>query len=203
MDREESSHSMPLPQQPTLRQSRGKQVRRIAIPISLFLFGMVIGIIALLISLLVISGNRPVLSTAQSPQRSDILVQAGNQYITHLVQRNLRTSGLVNVSNVAVTMAQGDQMMISGDEQILFGVSRPFSVIVQPIIRSCQLEMHVLHADLAGIPITSFIANFEGRINQELFAKSGSLPNGFAYCKTSVRTNPQQGLLITFSAKPV
>ncbi|GAC1635655.1 MAG: hypothetical protein NVS4B7_21770 [Ktedonobacteraceae bacterium] len=203
MDRQQPSHSMPLPQQPAPHQSRGKRLRSVAIRASLFLAGMVFGIIALLLTLLVISGNRPVLSTAQSPQRSDILIQAGNQYITHLIQRDLQASGLVNTSNVTVTMAQGDQMTISGDEQILFGVSRPFSVIVQPIIRSCQLEMHVLHADLAGIPITSFIVNFEGRINQELFAKSGSLPNGFEYCKTSVRTDPRQGLFITFSAKPV
>jgi hypothetical protein len=140
MDRQQSSHSMPLPQQPAPRQSRGKQLWRIAIPTSLFLFGMVFGIIALLISLFVISGNRSVLSTAQSPQRSDILVQAGNQYITHLVQRNLQASGLVNASNVAVTMVQGDQMTISGDEQILFGVSRPFSVIVQPIFAPVSLR---------------------------------------------------------------
>ena len=202
MDVQHTSNSVQKVQPPAPKQPRSS-IQRIVIPTSLFLLGIVFGMFALLTAALYISGERQVLPTTKPPQGSDIVVQVGIRYITHLVERGLQASGLVNASNVTVTMVQGDQMTINGDEQLFLGVIRPFSIVVQPTISSCQLEMHVIKADLAGISRTGFVANFEGRVNQELRAKSGSLPGGFEYCKTSVRTDPQEGLFITFSAKPL
>lgn len=203
MDAQHTSNSVQKVQPSAPKQPRSGSIQRIVLPTSLFLLGIVFGMFALLTAALYISGERHVLPTTKPPQGSDIVVQVGIRYITHLVERDLQASGLVNASNVTVTMVQGDQMTINGDEQLFLGVTRPFSIVVQPTISSCQLEMHVIKADLAGISITGFVANFEGRVNQELLAKSGSLPGGFEYCKTSVRTDPQEGLFITFSAKPL
>jgi hypothetical protein len=188
--------SAPLPQQP--RRSRKRQL---IIPAITFLAGITFGLVAVLIFLLGISGDRQSVSTPLPPQTSDLVAQAGRAYITHLVERDLRASGMGNVQNVQVTLEKGDQITIEGDDQLVV-FTRHFVIVVQPFIEDCQLKMRVLHADLAGIPITGFVASFEGRINQELQAKSGSLPSGFEYCKTSVRTDPQ-GLYITFSAKPL
>jgi hypothetical protein len=143
------------------------------------------------------------LATPQATQGGDIVIQVGVAYVTHLVDRDLKASGLVNASNVQVTMAQGDLLTINGDEQIAFGITRPFTIVVQPLIHSCQLQMHVISANLAGIPVTQLVANFEGSVNQELVSKAGSLPSGFVYCKTNVHTDARNGLFITFSAKPV
>ena len=130
------------------------------------------------------------------------MVQAGPAYITHLVDRGLRNSGMLNASHVLVTFERGDRMIITGDDQIAFGFSGHFTIVVQPLIASCGLKIHVLQANLAGIPVTGFVATFEDQVNQQLQSKPTTLPSGFVYCETSVRTDPQ-GLYLTISAKPV
>lgn len=167
------------------------------------LVGIIVGIAATMLVALSIGGKRPVLATPSSTQGADIIIQVGITYISHLVTNDLKSSGLVNASNIQVTMVQGDLMTINGDEDIAFGITRPFTIVVQPLINKCQLQMHVISANLAGISLTQLVANFEGRIDQELQSKDSALPSGFTYCKTSVRTDPQNGLYITFSAKPV
>jgi len=175
---------------------------RIVIPVVTFLLGIVVGVIAIVLYALSISGHGHVLSTPSSPQSSDLIVQVGPAYITHIVDSNLRAAGVVNASNVQVTLGHGDQMTISGDYQLIFGLSRHFTLVLQPLIASCQLKVHVLEADLGGIPITVFVASFENQINSQIQSKPLNLPAGFQYCETSVRTDPQ-GLYVTISAKPV
>lgn len=195
----------PSPDEPRSGSPRGwlrsRAGRMVTLSIAL-LVGIIVGIVSTVLVALSIGGTRPLLATPQATG-GDIVIQVGVVYVTHLVDRDLKASGLVNASNVQVTMAQGDLMTINGDEQIAFGITRPFTIVVQPLIRNCQLEMHVVSANLAAIPVTQLVANFEGRINQELVSKAGSLPSGFIYCKTSVRTDARNGLFITFSAKPV
>lgn len=166
------------------------------------LVGIFVGIVASLLFALSIGGSRPALSTP-SAQGGDIIIQGGIVYTTHLVNNGLRSSGIVNASNVQVTMAQGDLLTIDGDDQLIFGLTRHFTIVVQPIIRACQLQMRVLSANLAGIPVTQFVATFENRINQQLQSKPSALPSGFIYCETGVRTDPRAGIFITVSATPV
>ena len=200
-----------LPSEPSPRKPRSgnlrawlrSRVRRIVTLSVVLLVGIVVGIVSTILFALSIGGSRPMLSNPSQTQSGDIVIQVGIAYITHLVAKDLQASGMVNASNVQVTMVQGDLMNINGDDDIAFGITRPFTIVVQPLVHNCQLQMHIVSANLAGIPVTSLVANFEGRINQELQSKSGTLPSGFIYCKTSVRTDPQNGLFITFSAKPV
>ena len=172
------------------------------VPSITFLLGIVLALMAIALYALVISANGSALSTPQPPQSSDIVVQAGPAYITQLVDRGLRKSGMVNASNVQVTLQSGDRMTINGDDQLAFGFTRHFTIVVQPVIASCQLKIHVLQADLGGIPITGFVLLFEDQVNQQVQSKPTTLPAGYAYCETSVRTDPQ-GLYLTVSAKPV
>jgi len=109
---------------------------------------------------------------------------------------------MLNASHVQVTFERGDRMIINGDDQIALGFTGHFTIVVQPLIASCRLKIHVLQANLAGIPITGFVAMFEDQVNQQLQSKPATLPSGFVYCETSVRTDPQ-GLYLTVSAKPV
>ena len=187
----------PAPQKP-----RRRRIGCFVIPGITFLLGILLGVTAIGLYVLSISANRTALSTPQPPQSSDIVVQAGPAYITHLVDRGLKNSGIVNASNVQVTLQSGDRMTINGDDQLAFGFTRHFTIVIQPVIASCQLKIHVLQADLGGIPITGFVVLFEDQINQQLQSKPTTLPVGFVYCETSVRTDPQ-GLYLTVSAKPV
>ena len=181
---------------------RGCKGRVITFCIALLL-GIVLGIVATLVFALSMGGSRPVLTTSQTTQEGAIIIQVGISYTAQLVAKDLRATGLVNASNVQVTMAQGDLMTITGDEEIAFGFTRPFTIVIQPVISQCQLQMHTVSANLAGIPVTTLVANFENTINQELQSKNGTLPSGFVYCKTNVRTDAHAGLFLTFSAKAV
>jgi len=200
--------SKPLvPQSPPLTRSRAE---RIVIPGIAFIFGIGIGVVGLILYTLVIASERRVVVPSLSSPGGDIIVQVGPAYITHLVNTDLRQSGLPgNVENVQVMLADSDrihraQMTITGSEQIsTLGIemTSPFTVVVQPYIEDCQLKVNVLHADFSGITVTAFAASFEGQINQQLVMNPGILPTGFKYCLTNVRTRPQ-GLFLTYSATP-
>jgi hypothetical protein len=192
----------PKPRFSSLRAWLRSRTGRIVTLSVVLLVGIFVGIAATLLFALSIGGTRPALSTP-SAQGGDIIIQGGIVYTTHLVNNGLRSSGIVNASNVQVTMAQGDLMTIDGDDELIFGLTRHFTIVVQPIIRNCQLQMRVLSASLAGIPVTQFVATFENRINQQLQSKPSALPSGFIYCETSVRTDPRAGIFITVSATPV
>lgn len=178
---------------------------RIILPSLTFLLGILIGVGAILLYALSIAGNGQILITSTSHEGGDIIVQVEPAYITHVVASDLQSSGLPGqVSNVKVTLARGNQMTIAGDDQFTLlgvGVTRHFTVVVQPLVNHCQLQMHVLHADLQGIPVTAFVANFEGQINQQLQVKPTNLPKGFVYCITAVRTDPK-GVFVTYSTTP-
>ena len=48
------------------------------------------------------------------------------------------------------------------------GVTKHFQLVVQLFIASCTVHIHVIHADLSGIPVTGFVQVFESNINQQL-----------------------------------
>ncbi len=204
------------PKQPTSQEKRPRfarirgwlrsRVGRIILPIVTLLLGVGIGVAAILLYALLIATEGRVLITPLPPPGADIVAQVGPTYITHLVDKDIRASGVPgDIENVRVKLVRGDQMTITGDDQLGalgIGVTRHFTIVVQPFVRSCQLQMHVLHADMGGIPVTGFVATFEDQVNQQLQVKPTGLPKGFVYCTTSVRTEPQ-GMFVTYSATPV
>jgi hypothetical protein len=138
--------------------------------------------------------------------QGDIIVETDRAFLSHLVSMNLSNAGLPGIiRNVNVELVNGDQMAINGDDTFsLFGIgiTRPFTVIVQPYVRSCALLIHVVQADLSGIPVTGFVSSFESQINQQLAQKPTGLPEGFQYCATGVRTTPD-GMFVTYAATPL
>jgi len=184
---------------------------RVIVPGVALVLGVGIGVVGLLLYALSLSTEGRVLVTPLPPPGGDIIVQVGTTYITRLLIKDLQSSDLPgSVENVRVMLADSDrihsaQMTIIGDEQIgVFGIgaTRPFTIVVQPFIRDCQLQVNVLHADFSGVTVTGFAATFEGQINQQLEVKPGGLPAGFQYCTTNVRTKPQ-ALFLTYSATPI
>src|SRR5579864_5510026 len=165
---------------------------RIIVPIVALVLGILLGLLALL--LYGLSGEGKVI-VVPATGKGDIIVEADRAFLTHLVEMNLRSAGMPGtIQNVEVDLATGDQMTINGDDAFgLLGVNvtKHFDFVVQPYIASCMLQVHVVHADLSGIPVTGFAPAFEGQINQQLAQKPSGLPRGFKYCTTSVRTIPE------------
>ena len=203
-----------LPPEPEARPPRLAKLRswlrsrkgRVVFPLATFAIGM---ITALLIVLLVFLSLTKDIAAIKAPSSSqgDIVIQVGPKYITRVVAQDLLAAGLPGtIKNVQVTLVRGDQMNIDGDEQLpLLPGLQPtahFTVNLQPYIHNCQLQVHILHVDLAGLSVTGFATNFENQINQQLRTQATSLPQGFKYCQTGVRTDPT-GLFITYSATPV
>ena len=185
-----------------LRRWLRSRAGRIVIPLVALLLGIIIGIGSLF--LYGLSGDGKTLPVP-GPGKTDISVVADRAYITSIVSMNLRESGLPGtVENVQVDLASGDQFTINADDAFSIlgiGFTRHFTVIIQPYIGSCSLQVHVIHADLSSIPVTGFVSAFESSINQQLQQKPTALPLGFQYCATSVSTQPA-GLLLTYTAIP-
>jgi hypothetical protein len=198
----------PEPRPPRLRRLRSwlrSRAGRVIFPIATFAVGMLTTLIIVLLVVLSIGGDRPLVSNP-GVSGGDIIIQIGPTYITHLIEQNLQTAGLPGtVKNVQVTLASGDQMTVNGDDQFsVLGLSftRHFTIVLQPYVSNCQLQVHVIHVDLSGIPVTRLVPNFENQINQQLHVSTTNLPQGFTYCAVGVRTTPS-GLFMTYSAKPV
>lgn len=188
-----------------IRSWLGTRPGRITLLSIVFLLGFVLGIAALLFYALSISSNSIAVVTSPSPQTGSIVVQVSNTYISELIQKNVQSAGLPGkVQNVHVSLAHNSPIIVTGDDVFtLLGVpvTRQFTIELQPYVTLCQLHMHVLHADLGGIPVTGFVSTFEGQINQQLQVKVSNLPQGFVYCTSGVRTETQ-GMFIIYSATP-
>lgn len=189
-----------------LRALTSSRMRRVLLACIFFLFGLLCGIVGIFVLLLGVSSDNAAVVNPSPPATNGIVVQVGSAYITKLVSNALKTSSLPgSIQNVQVTLANGDQATITGSDQISvlgIGMTRHFTVVIQPYVSSCQLHVHVLHADLGGIPVTGFAAAFEGQINSQIQVNLSKLPRGFTYCTTSVRTD-LQGVYVTYSATPV
>lgn len=185
-----------------LRRWMRSRAGRIVIPLVALLLGIVIGIGSLF--LYGLSGDGTTLPVP-GPGKTDISVVADKAFITSIVSVSLRESSLPGtVENVQVDLARGDLFTINADDAFNImgiGFTKHFTVIVQPYIGSCSLQVHVTHADLNSIPVTGFVSAFESSINQQLQQKPAGLPQGFQYCATGVSTQPA-GLLLTYSAIP-
>lgn len=176
---------------------------RITVPLAALVFGVLLGVVVLLLIGISGDGKRVATSAAGS---GDLIIEADKAYLTSIVTQNLRNAGMPGIiENVVVTLSQGDQFTVDGDDAFSLlgiGVSKHFTLVVQPYIRSCFLQVHVISANLSGIPVTGFVQSFESSINKQLQEKPGGLPTGFQYCATDVRTQPD-GLFVTYSATPV
>jgi hypothetical protein len=176
---------------------------RVVIPIVTLLVGIVFGIFTIFLF-----GESGVgsISIVATPSKGNIIVEADRAFLTQLVTKNLSSTGMPGqIENVDVSLAEGNQMTVSGDDRIsIFGVgiTRQFAFVVQPYVSSCVLQMHIVHADFSNIPVTSFAQVFEGQINQQLQKKPEGLPEGFQYCSTGVRTE-SAGMFVTYKATPI
>jgi len=169
------------------------------------LVGLFIGALGTL--LYIASAHDTSAPTSQSvPGQVAIVIQLTPAYLSQVITKDMSSASIPgNLQNIQVTMAQGAPITISGDEQVDFlgfSVTRRATVQLQPVVRACQVQVGITHADFSGIPVTAFVSSLEQQINQQL-ANGGSnslLPKGFIYCATDVHTETN-GIFVTYSAR--
>jgi hypothetical protein len=174
--------------------------------IAALLLGIIMGILSILLVFLFGGGDRPAVPPSSSSSSKDaVVVQLSKTFLSQLIQKKADFSALPGtVSNVQVAQIQQNSITITADDQVgILGVSttKQFTLTLQPIVSNCVVRMHVLHADLQGVPVTNVAATFEDQINQQLAQTGTALPGGFTYCATQVRTEAQ-AVIISYSATP-
>jgi hypothetical protein len=174
--------------------------------VATFLLGLVIGFGGLLLYASASQSDRPPVTVSPASSQEAIHTQISSAFITQLVKKNISSAGLPGqISNVQVALTKDSPMTITGDDQVdVMGIAitRHFTVTLQPLVQSCRPHVHVLHADMGGIPVTGFVTSFESQIDQQIQFKTSDLPPGFTYCATSVQTETN-ALSVNMSATPI
>lgn len=200
------SRGQTAPKQWTQPASPARPLRRsYGCIIVALLLGMIMGILSILLVYWLGGGDRPAVASSSSSGKDAVVVQLSKTFLTQLIQKKADFSNLPGtVSNVQVSQIQQNSLTITADDQVgILGVTttKQFTLKVQPVVSNCVVRMHVLHADLQGVPLTNVAATFEDQINQQLTQTGTALPGGFTYCATQVRTEAQ-AVIISYSATP-
>lgn len=196
---------------PPVRRQRLRRTRRwlrsrsgrVVIPLLALLIGLAAGLTSVIWYGL--SGEGSLVTIVPAAQ-GNLVVDANKDFVSQLVRNDVMNAGLPgHVQNVTVTLKHGAALVIQGDDAypvVFLTVTKHFTVDIQPYVESCMLQVRITHADLSGIPVTTFVQTFQSKINQELAVKPAGLPGGFTYCTVGVSTEPG-GMYITYQAVPV
>lgn len=176
---------------------------RVVIPLLTLLIGLAIGFTSVIWYGL--SGEGSLVLVAPAAQ-GNLVVDANRAFVTQLVRNNLADAGLPgSVRNVTVDLKHGAQLVVQGDDTyslMFLTLTKHFTIDLQPYVQACVVQVRITHADLSGIPVTTFAQSFQGGINRQLAQKPTGLPGGFTYCTVGVRTEPG-GMYVTYQATPV
>ncbi len=197
--------------QPSAPRQRFRRTRRwlrsrtgrIIIPLLTLLIGLALGLTSVIWYGL--SGEGPLVAIVPAAS-GNLVVDANQSFVSQLIRNNLSNAGLPGkVQNVKIELEHGAAIIIQGDDAYPFAfitITKHFTVNVQPYVQHCVLQVRITHADLAGIPVTTFVQTFQNKINQQLAKKPAGLPSDFTYCTVGVSTEPG-GMYITYQAVPV
>jgi hypothetical protein len=196
----------PLTPKPPSIKKRGR-FGPIVLSLLFLLIGIIVGAGAVLLFFLGISGtNKPI--TTSPPQPGNISVQADATLIGPIAEKSLKDSGIPGtITNLQVQFDLGDQMTITGAYQYnVLGVpvTQNITIVLQPYVDSCSLQMRILQANYGSISVTGFASIFEKQINDKLqqLIPSTALPGSYALCISGVHTQTGN-IIVAFSVTPL
>ena len=178
---------------PKAPSTKKRRPLRIALAVLTFLLGIVVGIAAVLLFFLALPSTNPPI-TVPPPQPGNVTIQADATLIGPIAEKSLQEAGIPGtITNLQVQFDQGDQITITGSYQYIvlgFPVTQNVSIVLQPYVGSCSLQMHILSANYGSIPITSFASIFENKMNSKLqqVMPSTVLNGSYAVCVSGVHT---------------
>jgi hypothetical protein len=182
----------PLTPKPPSSKKRGR-FGLIVLSLLFLLIGIIVGAGAVLLFFLATPSTNPPI-TAPPPQPGNVSIQADATLIGPIAEKSLQEAGIPGtITNLQVQFDQGDQMTITGSYQYIvlgFPVTQNVSIVLQPYVGSCSLQMHILSANYGSIPITSFASIFENKMNSKLqqVMPSTVLNGSYAVCVSGVHT---------------
>ncbi|TMD62436.1 MAG: hypothetical protein E6I91_15950 [Chloroflexi bacterium] len=215
-DETTTPHELVTPQTPTsstqllLTSPAEPQPRRrplrIALALLTFLIGIIVGVAGVLLIILANSGmNPPVVTPPSEP--GNITAQVDASLIGPIAEQSLAQAGIPGkISNIQLTFAKGDEMTITGQYQysvLNIPITQHFTIVLQPRVDACKLQIHIIKANYGGIPATGFATIFQKTINQRMQdAIPSTIENGkYAICMVGVHTQPGS-IAINFTVTP-
>jgi len=215
MYRGEASAASPSPPspRPTPVPTRSQLRKRLltgCLSVALVLLGALVGGVGTFFYVSANAADRQVPVTAALPTNPSLVVAISPAYLTQVLQKEVKLPEVPGqIQNIQATIGNDGVITVAGDDQLtlFLGITttRHVKIRLSPYVKDCQLQMHVLHVDLDGIPaplsLTTFYSELETQINQQLRISLSGLTQGFTYCTTGVRATPE-ALIVSYSVTP-
>ncbi len=163
--------------------------------------GCLIGVLATLLALALLSPGPQPASPLVGGTSGDVGIAIDDVYLTNLVADAMDSTTLpVRVRNVQTEILPNNQVKLSGDASSPFPASARLVAVAQLRVESGRLTMRFLNAQIGGLPLpVTLTAALEQPLNSKLAQISDSLlPPGFVIADLATT---EHHLLLTISQR--
>jgi hypothetical protein len=164
--------------------------------------GAVIGALVMLLALIAFAPRPQAASPGAGGQNGNLVINMDDTYLTTQVSAAISQAKLpIALSNIKAEILPGNQVKISADTDSAFPLGAHLEAVAQVRIESGQLAMHLISAQIGGLPLPSAIASALERPMNERMQKVSAvlLPPG--YVMTAI-SSTEHHLLMTISNHP-
>jgi hypothetical protein len=144
--------------------------------------GAVIGALLMLLTLIAFAPRPQPASPGVGGQYGNLSINMDDTYLTRQVSAAVTQARLpITLSNVQTEILPGEQVKISADTTNSFPLGAHLEAVAQLRIVSGQLAMHIISAQVGGLPLPASIASaLERPMNQKMQQVSAYLlPPGY------------------------
>ncbi|HKW21428.1 MAG TPA: hypothetical protein VJO13_08645 [Ktedonobacterales bacterium] len=164
--------------------------------------GAVIGALLMLLALIAFAPRPQAASPGAGGQNGNLVINMDDTYLTTQVSAAVSQANLpIALSNIKAEILPGNQVKISADTDSAFPLDAHLDSVAQVRIESGQLAMHLISAQIGGLPLPAAITSaLERPMNERMQAVSAVLlPPG--YVMTTI-SSTEHHLLMTISNHP-
>lgn len=164
--------------------------------------GAVIGALVMLLALIAFAPRPQAASPGAGGQNGNLIINMDDTYLTTQVSAAISQAKLpIALSNIKAEILPGNQVKISADTASAFPLGAHLEAVAQVRIESGQLAMHLISAQIGGLPLPSAITSaLERPMNERMQEVSAVLlPPG--YVMTTI-SSTKHHLLMTISNHP-
>jgi len=164
--------------------------------------GAVIGALVMLLALIAFAPRPQAASPGAGGQNGNLVINMDDTYLTTQVSAAISQAKLpIALNNIKAEILPGNQVKISADTNSAFPLGAHLEAVAQVRIESGQLAMHLISAQIGGLPLPAAITSaLERPMNERMQEVSAVLlPPG--YVMTTI-SSTEHHLLMTISNHP-
>ncbi|HEU4785533.1 MAG TPA: hypothetical protein VFS83_19490 [Ktedonobacterales bacterium] len=164
--------------------------------------GAAIGALVMLLALIAFAPRPQAASPGAGGQNGNLVINMDDTYLTTQVSAAIGQAKLpITLSNIKAEILPGNQVKLSADTDSAFPLGAHLEAVAQVRIESGQLAMHLISAQVGGLPLPAPITSaLERPMNERMQEVSAVLlPPG--YVMTAI-SSTEHHLLMTISNHP-